>query len=85
MRGAIRDRLFVWFQHALPHHGLSRLTLAATRVRTPWFRNLLIRGFLALFALAVLANWIDKRKRKKANARIAAPFSFLVETRFRQR
>ena len=51
MRGALRDRLFVWFQHALPHHGLSRLTLAATRVRTPWFRNLLIRGFLALFAV----------------------------------
>jgi phosphatidylserine decarboxylase len=49
MRGALRERLFVWFQHALPHHGLSRLTLAATRVRTPWFRNLLIRGFLALF------------------------------------
>jgi len=49
MRGA--DRLFVWFQHALPHHRLSRLTLAATRVRTPWFRNLLIRGFLALFSV----------------------------------
>jgi phosphatidylserine decarboxylase len=51
MKGAIRERLFVWFQHALPHHGLSRLTLAATRVRTPWLRNLLIRGFLALFAV----------------------------------
>jgi phosphatidylserine decarboxylase len=51
VRGAIRERLFVWFQHALPHHGLSRLTLAATRVRTPWFRNLLIRGFLALFTV----------------------------------
>jgi phosphatidylserine decarboxylase len=51
MRGAIQERLFVWFQHALPQHGLSRLTLAVTRVRTPWFRNLLIRGFLALFAV----------------------------------
>jgi phosphatidylserine decarboxylase len=51
MRGAIRDRLFIWLQHSLPHHGLSRLTLALTRVRTPWFRNLLIRGFLALFAV----------------------------------
>jgi phosphatidylserine decarboxylase len=51
MSRAIRDRLFVWFQHCLPHHGLSRLTLAATRVRTAWFRNLLIRGFLALFAV----------------------------------
>jgi phosphatidylserine decarboxylase len=51
MKGEIRSRLFVWFQHALPHHRLSRLVLAATRVRTPWFRNLLIRGFLALFAV----------------------------------
>ena len=25
--------------------------LAATRVRTPWFKNLLIRGFLALFTV----------------------------------
>lgn len=47
----IRDRLFVWFQHALPHHRLSRLVLAASRVRTPWFRDLLIRGFLALFTV----------------------------------
>jgi phosphatidylserine decarboxylase len=51
MRGAIRDRLFVWFQYVLPHHGLSRLTLAATRVRSAWFRNLLIRGFLELFSV----------------------------------
>ena len=51
MKGEVRARLFVWFQHALPHHRLSRLMLAATRVRAPWFRNLLIRGFLALFAV----------------------------------
>lgn len=51
MKAEIRARLFVWFQHALPHHGLSRLMFAATRVRTPWFRNLLIRGFLGLFAV----------------------------------
>ena len=50
MNGEVRARLFVWLQHALPQHGLSRLVLAATRVRTRWFRNLLIRGFLALFA-----------------------------------
>ena len=51
MKDEVRARLFVWFQHALPHHRLSRLMLAATRVRTPWFRNLLIRGVLALFAV----------------------------------
>ena len=42
-------RLFAWLQYILPQHALSRLVLAATRVRTPWFKNALIRGFLALF------------------------------------
>jgi phosphatidylserine decarboxylase len=44
-----RARLFIAFQHLLPQHGLSRLVLAATRVRSPWFKNALIRGFLKLF------------------------------------
>jgi phosphatidylserine decarboxylase len=44
-------RLFIWLQHVLPQHGISRLVLAATRVRTRWFKNLLTRGFLALFAV----------------------------------
>ena len=46
-----RGRLFVWFQYLLPQHGLSRLILAATRVRAPWFKNWLIRGFLKLYAV----------------------------------
>ena len=45
----LRGRAFVWLQHILPQHGLSRLILAATRVRTAWFKNTLTRGFLALF------------------------------------
>jgi phosphatidylserine decarboxylase len=44
-------RLFVWFQYILPQHGLSRLILRATRVRTPWFKNRLVKGFLRLFAV----------------------------------
>ena len=44
-------RLFVWLQYLLPQHALSRLVLAATRVRTAWFKNLLIRGFLKLYAV----------------------------------
>jgi len=44
-------RLFVWFQHVLPQHGLSRLVLRATRVRAPWLKNFLIRGFLRLFTI----------------------------------
>lgn len=49
--GSLRDRLFVGFQYVLPQHALSRLILAATRVRSPWFKNLLTRGFLALFSV----------------------------------
>jgi len=48
-RGAVRDRLFVLMQFALPQHRLSRLVYTAARMRTPWFKNLLIRGFLRLF------------------------------------
>lgn len=44
-------RLFVWFQHVLPQHALSRLVLRATRARAPWFKNALIRGFLRLYAI----------------------------------
>jgi phosphatidylserine decarboxylase len=44
-------RLFVWFQHVLPQHALSRLVLRATRVRAPWFKNWLIRGFFRLFTI----------------------------------
>jgi phosphatidylserine decarboxylase len=47
--GGVRSRLFVWLQYLLPQHGLSRLVLAATRVRARWFKNGLIRGFLELY------------------------------------
>ncbi len=47
----MRGRLFVWFQYLLPQHGLSRLILAATRVRSVWFKNLTIRGFLKLYSV----------------------------------
>jgi len=47
----ISSRLFVWFQYLLPQHALSRLVLRATRVRTPWLKNALIRGFFKLYAI----------------------------------
>jgi phosphatidylserine decarboxylase len=47
--GGIHGRLFVWFQYLLPQHRLSRLILAATRVRTAWFKNWTIRWFLKLY------------------------------------
>jgi phosphatidylserine decarboxylase len=49
--GGFFGRLFVWFQYLLPQHGLSRLVLAATRVRVPWFKNSTIRGFLKLYTV----------------------------------
>jgi phosphatidylserine decarboxylase len=39
-------RPFVWLQYLLPQHGLSRLVLAATRVRVRWFKDWIIGGFL---------------------------------------
>ena len=49
--GGLRGRLFVWLQYLLPQHALSRLILAATRVRTPWLKNWTVRGFLKLYAV----------------------------------
>jgi phosphatidylserine decarboxylase len=51
VNSGIGERLFVGLQYVLPQHALSRLVLAATRVRLPWFKNLLTRGFLRLFSL----------------------------------
>ena len=51
MSSGIGERLFVWLQYVLPQHALSRLVLAATRVRSPWFKDLLTRGFLRLFSV----------------------------------
>ena len=47
----MKGRLFVWFQYLLPQHALSRLVLRATRVRAQWFKDLLVRGFLKLYAI----------------------------------
>ena len=51
----MKERLFVWLQHAMPQHRLSRLILAATRVRTRWFKNLILRGFLKLYRVDMTA------------------------------
>jgi phosphatidylserine decarboxylase len=45
----LRGRLFVWFQYVLPQHAISRLILAATRVRARWFKDWTIRGFLKVY------------------------------------
>jgi phosphatidylserine decarboxylase len=45
----VGGRAFVLLQHVLPQHAISRLVLAATRARAPWFKNALIGGFLRLY------------------------------------
>jgi phosphatidylserine decarboxylase len=45
----VGGRAFVTLQHLLPQHGISRLVLAATRTRAPWFKNALIRLFVRGF------------------------------------
>ena len=47
----LRGRLFVWLQYVLPQHGVSRVVLAATRIRTLWFKSLLTRGISKMFAV----------------------------------
>ncbi len=40
------DRLFVTLQYLLPHHLLCRLVYAASRARSGWLKNRLIRAFV---------------------------------------
>lgn len=47
---SLGDRCFIALQHLLPQHGLSRLVRAAARSELPWFKNALIRSFMALFS-----------------------------------
>ncbi|HMK84517.1 MAG TPA: archaetidylserine decarboxylase [Steroidobacteraceae bacterium] len=47
--GRLRARAFIWLQHVLPQHSLSRCAFAASRLRTAWFKNLMIRLFLRSF------------------------------------
>src|SRR6202050_5416111 len=53
MSSGIGGRAFFRLQYLLPQNGLSRLVLVLTRVRTPWFKNALIRGFLKLYPVAM--------------------------------
>ncbi|WP_394270558.1 archaetidylserine decarboxylase [Qipengyuania sp.] len=40
---------FIWLQHALPHHPLSRSVGKLAASETPWLRDLLIRRFIAAY------------------------------------
>ncbi len=41
--------------YPLPHHAVSRLTFALTRVETPWFKDLFIRWFARQYRI----NWTE--------------------------
>ena len=45
------DRLKAGLQHPLPQHAISRLVHWITRIRTPAFKNLLIRRFIRRFGV----------------------------------
>jgi phosphatidylserine decarboxylase len=49
LRPGAAGRAFVTLQRLLPQHGISRLVLAATRSRSPAFKNTLIRLFVRGF------------------------------------
>ena len=45
----LTHRLFVALQFLLPRYLMTRLFYRLTRIRSPWFRNFLIRRFVRLF------------------------------------
>jgi hypothetical protein len=57
----------VWLQRLLPQHALSRLVLIATRIRTPWFRNALIRAFLRFYPVDLARPSTTTRKATAAS------------------
>lgn len=40
---------FIWLQHALPHHAVSRAAGRLASSQTPWLRDALIRRFIAAY------------------------------------
>jgi phosphatidylserine decarboxylase len=44
-----RDRLLCWLQFLLPQRLLTAVVHRLSRISTPWFKNLLIRAFIAHF------------------------------------
>ncbi|MFO0335686.1 MAG: archaetidylserine decarboxylase [Pseudomonadota bacterium] len=50
---SLGDRAFVALQHALPQHAITGLVNRIARVRTPWLKRALIRGFLELYTVDI--------------------------------
>lgn len=46
-------QLYILFQRLLPRFMLGRLVYRLSRIRAPWFKNALIRGFVRLYSVDV--------------------------------
>ncbi len=53
MSSPLRESLFIALQRMLPARLLARLVYRATRSRRPWLKDLLIRGFVRLYAVDI--------------------------------
>lgn len=63
------DYLYVWPQYVLPHHALSRLVLAATRIETGWWKQRLIDAFRRHYGIGLEdAQHTDARAYPSFNA-----------------
>lgn len=68
-RAAVSDYLYVWPQYLLPHHVLSRIVLAATRVERRGWKQLLIGAFRRHFDISLAdAEHTDPRDYRSFNA-----------------
>lgn len=64
MQGAsLGDRLFAAFQYLLPTRTASSLVHRITQIRTPWFKNTLIRAFLRGYTIN-----LDEAEQRDATA-----------------
>jgi phosphatidylserine decarboxylase len=66
---ALADYLFALPQYLLPHHAISRMVLWATRVRSTWFKNALMKWFIRHFRVDMAeAEQADYRRFECFNA-----------------
>ncbi|MBT8141846.1 MAG: phosphatidylserine decarboxylase [Gammaproteobacteria bacterium] len=50
----MRNKFFIFLQHIIPQHFLSRTMHKIARVRTAWFKNFLIRNFVKIYNIDML-------------------------------
>lgn len=50
---ALRARLFIMLQHVLPRYALTAAVYQLARIRTTWFKNAMIRGFVRIYRVDV--------------------------------